>query len=435
MFILSKNLAQTQYVFISSRLVALRFFVLACTAGYCFWLLSLAPGSIKPKLVLAWLIAIGLLSGAMLKWPPLREKPSLGLSLHLLLDIITITVFVLAFGGASNPFMYYLLVNLAIGASILPSVYAWGFCGLAIAIYSFVMLSNFGQNAHHVTGAFSSHLIGMWVNFCGSAFTICFFITRLSRYLQQKDEALAEARERSLKQEQLIGIGTLAASTLHSFGTPLSSIGMCVAEIRNLVNGQGVAAPGTSDEAEAQSLINYTEVIEQQVATCKATMSKLASYVDVSYESAEYVNIKEIIADLEQHFSVVSSIPMPVFDIKCEMLPDFADGLLLKHAFINLIENAVRAAKSYVGISVDRDGQDLCIFIDDDGEGVESFDTSAFGGGRLESSQGMGIGIFLANSTIERAGGEISFQRESGGAGTFTRIAIRFTGAYRDAVL
>ncbi len=316
---------------------------------------------------------------------------------QLLWDSLLILILVWVSGRSTNPFIYYLLVIIAISAGIFSQRIVWLFCLGGIAAYSLLMYLDFGQHMAHVTTNFRAHLLGMWINFVGSALLISFFISHLTMALRDRDRSLSLAREEILKNEQLIGIGTLAASTLHSIGTPLSTIAMTVAEIDEIHN-----------DNETKS---YTNLIKLQIDRCKQTMKKLSTLVGQDAHASDALDLQTLVDDIKEHFLLTNAEPMPHFtvDFPAENMA-LSGGLLLKHAIINLVDNAVQAAKDFVSVRFTQKQQQLRIIIEDDGGGMAPELLHGLGENIFTSkTSGLGIGFLLANSTIERLRGQVQF--------------------------
>lgn len=319
------------------------------------------------------------------------------LAAQLIWDSVIILILVWLSGRSTNPFIYYLLVVIAISASIFSQRIVWLFCFSGIFAYSFLLYLDINQHITHITADFRSHLVGMWINFVGSALLISFFITRLTAALRNSDRSLALAREKILKNEQLIGIGTLAASTVHSFGTPLSTIAMSVAEID--------ALHSDSETSEC------TNVINAQITRCKQTMAKLSNLASQNSSTHPHITLEKLVEEIREHFLLTNAQPMPeIVLVATQEETTLPEGLLLKHAIINLIDNAVHAAKSLVHIKFEVHSKGLQILIEDDGDGVAPEVLDVLGETVVTSKPtGMGIGFLLANSTFEQLNGQVHF--------------------------
>jgi two-component system sensor histidine kinase RegB len=101
----------------------------------------------------------------------------------------------------------------------------------------------------------------------------------------------------------------------------------------------------------------------------------------------------------------------------------------LVHGLRNIIQNAVDFARSTVWIDVERDGDALAIAVGDDGPGfgpeilpklAEPYVTSRARGGAGERETGyagMGLGLFIARTLLERTGARLSFANGTGHGG------------------
>ncbi|MDP1933158.1 MAG: ATP-binding protein, partial [Gammaproteobacteria bacterium] len=104
-----------------------------------------------------------------------------------------------------------------------------------------------------------------------------------------------------------------------------------------------------------------------------------------------------------------------------------SSDLTLRHAVINIIENAIKAAANLVIVSVvlaDAPGALIEIVIQDDGPGIPVTVMENMGEPFISTRKdSMGLGIFLANAATQRAGGNVEmFNLKTGGAMSIIRI-------------
>jgi two-component system sensor histidine kinase RegB len=101
----------------------------------------------------------------------------------------------------------------------------------------------------------------------------------------------------------------------------------------------------------------------------------------------------------------------------------------------NLIENAVDYAQSEVIVRIRHDRQTVQIVIEDNGEGFapdilqrigEPYVTSRSG---HPKAGGLGLGLFIAKTLLERSGAELHFENTSG-----ARVTITWKREYMEAV-
>ena len=336
----------------------------------------------------------------------------LALYQQLVFDALLLAMIVYLTGGSANPFIYYWLVLVAICAAIFNRRLTVSFTLVTVLLYSMMLYADMGEHLQHASSSFHLHLIGMWINFVGSALLITFFIGYLAAALRAQQEQLTKVREETLKNEQLVGIGTLAASTLHSLGTPLSTLNMLAEELGDT----------TADASQSE----LAQLMQNQVSRCKQTLSKLSELVDSENFGEVPKSISEVLTDIAEHYRVVSASPMPSFEAAEGSEQVFIlHNLLLSHALINLIDNAIRAAKSQVNVTLSYNSEIVRLQITDDGEGIPSEISQYWGKSALPASkQGMGIGVFLANSTIEKRGGAINLQRHKKTSGGLTEVLV-----------
>lgn len=80
----------------------------------------------------------------------------------------------------------------------------------------------------------------------------------------------------------------------------------------------------------------------------------------------------------------------------------------MTHTLINILNNAAEVSPKYVGFRARWTGNRITLDISDHGPGIRE-DLFAVLGKRpiTTKEQGLGVGLFLAHTTIERLGGKI----------------------------
>ncbi|WP_185235171.1 sensor histidine kinase [Teredinibacter franksiae] len=315
----------------------------------------------------------------------------LELLVHLLMDALILLVLVAFSGRATNPFIYYLLVLVAVSGTIFTRKVSWAFAALAVVAYTMLLYFDLEAHIHHLFSDFQLHLIGMWVNFVASTLLMNFFVSSLATALRDREVRLAHAREQTLKNEQLIGIGTLAASTVHALGTPLSTMAVMLGEMR-------------AEQDETEDI----ELLLGQVDRCKSTLGRLSQLAGAEDQS-ETLLVKALVEQLQEHYFLANPAVMPTFNLDGSAADvRLHSSLSLPYALINLIDNAIRAARKRVSVNVNASEDGVHVAIVDDGAGVPEALVENFGMPTLSRQQGgLGIGIFLANTTIDKLGGKI----------------------------
>jgi len=407
------------------RLLLLRTFVTAASVIAVIVLQAFSELEI-PVAFIIYLI-VGILLSVLIGYRRLAASNFISdfeLFCHILVDVLFLIVLLLNTGGASNPLISYLLVLLALTATLLPQSYVNVFSIGGIIVYtSFLLLDlssdhGMAMSPENEVQTFQLHLVGMWVIFLVSAILISVLITRMANAIKIRELNLAEAREHELRNEQLVAIGTLSAGTAHALGTPLSTMAVLLTELDNL----------NAEELRASDIKSDISLLRQQVTRCKNSLTQLIRYYNKDNpEEIENVSLKTFADDIQDYIVNIHPTSSINFHVDDNMESVVTSNLSVKHAVINIIENAIKAANSKVDVnfSISKDSPSKFeISIKDDGPGIPSDVMEKLGEPFISRrKEGMGLGIFLANAAIERLGGSIEMlNMNEGGALSVIRL-------------
>ena len=374
----------------------------------------------------AWLIAAIVISVGIGAWR-LQSSHLISkneLFCHLLADASILIVVLINTGGANNPLISYLLVLLAITATILPRSYVNAFAFTSIAIYtSFLVLDLQSERELFSSGTghnMQQHLVGMWAIFLVSAILIALFVTQMANAIKIREINLARARETEIRNEQLVAIGTLAAGTAHALGTPLSTMAVLLTELDKL----------DEDQLKKEEIKSDISTLKQQILRCKHSLTQLTRYYNKDNpEAQEEVSVEDFIDDIKEYLVNVHPSSSLSFESDCTTDTKILSNLNLRHALINIIENSIKAASKHVTIRFnlhERPSSEIEISIVDDGPGIPTEVMESLGEPFISTRrESMGLGIFLANASITQLGGQIEmFNLKLGGAKTSIRLPM-----------
>ena len=343
---------------------------------------------------------------------------------HILVDVFFLIILLLNTGGASNPLISYLLVLLALTATILPQTFVNVFSIGSIIIYTSFLLLNLSpddgmaMSPENEVMTFQLHLVGMWVIFLVSVILISVLITRMANTIKIRELNLAQARENELRNEQLVAIGTLSAGTAHALGTPLSTMAVLLTDLDNL----------NAEELRAGDIKSDISLLRQQVTRCKNSLTQLIRYYSKDNpEEIENVSLKTFADDIQDYVVNIHPASSIEFHIDDNSESVVTSNLSVKHAVINIIENAIKAAHSNVAVhfSITKESPfKFEISIKDDGPGIPKDVIEKLGKPFISKrKESMGLGIFLANAAIERLNGSIEMlNTKEGGALSVIRL-------------
>ena len=388
-----------------------------------------------------WLVVIS--TGAVNLYTSMRletDDPATELEIfsQISIDVFAIAALLYLTGGASNPITWVFLLPLIITAIMLPQAYAWYMVILTTSLYTMLIAFNIPlpsiephmpdpgllhsdlqhyqllQNAHlmHDKSYFSLHMFGMWFGFVFSAGLVAFFVVELARTLRDQERSLAEARENALRDERVIALGTLAASAAHDMGTPLGTIAIVAHDLEQEYPSH-----------RYPDLYEKMLIMQQQINRCKEALSVMsASAGEMRAESGGVILLTDYIDDVIKQWRTHK----PGAKLKFFIAPEVAAEAkiiaerTLTHSIINILNNAVEASPAELGIEFHAtwDLNHITIRICDHGPGFPP-EIAEFAGKQpvVSKKRGLGVGLFLTYSTINRLGGRINlYNSDSGGA-------------------
>jgi two-component system sensor histidine kinase RegB len=323
-------------------------------------------------------------------------------------DVIQLAALLYLTGGLQNPFSLLLLAPVAVSATALPQQSTFALAGLAIALASILAVWHLAlpwdPEARIVFDRV--YVIGIWVSLvCGVVF-ISAYTNRVAHEARQLADALAATELALSRREQLSALDGLAAAAAHELGTPLSTIALAAKEML------GEIPPGP--------VRDDVELIISQSARCRAILAKLRNLGADGGDPFAVVPIGELLEEVSRTHQAEGKVTLIEKDGGGPE-PVIRRNVGLLYGLGNLIENATEFAKEAVRVNARWDRTTVVVTIADDGPGFppelvmrlgEPYLTtrprSADGGER--GGGGLGLGIFIAKTLLERSGARLSFE-------------------------
>ncbi|MFM2420540.1 MAG: hypothetical protein RL385_5263 [Pseudomonadota bacterium] len=416
-------------------LVRLRWLALLAQAGAVLLLPRLFGVSVNTWPLVYVIVGTAFSNVALIAW--LRRTPQVHewmLASVMALDFALLTALLQLSGGASNPFTVLYLVHIALAAVVLHTRYAWFLSALASACFFALFLLQSGEapdpmaghHHHHQMagdGEMSMHLRGMWVAFAVAASAIAYFVTRVTKDLDEQRLLAAEAHTRALRSEKLASLATLAAGAAHELSTPLGTIAIVAKELeRNLGKSLGEEAESVAD----------ARLIREEVERCKHILRQMASDAGESAgEAFADTPLTAMCARALEGVADAGRVTLELPDLAVHMPPRAFAG-----AFRGLIRNALQASTDVVNVRAQKHGTELWLEVVDRGEGMPADVLSHVGEPFFttkETGRGMGLGVFLARALTERLGGTLELSSEIG-KGTRARVVLPQTALAQNQV-
>lgn len=381
------------------------------------WSLSIAwlhwgLGIAMPLLpIYAVLLMLGLFSLGV-AWRVRQNIPATPLEFfsHLLADLTAFAVLAFFSGGVTNPFVSLMLVPLIIAAISLRAPYVWLLATLAGGFYGVLLFNYIPLAVADPVTAYRMHLGGMWFNFVISAALIAFFVTRMNRSLHEREQALAALREKHLRDERILALGTQAALAAHELATPLASIALTAGELAH-------------EYANDPEIGVDCRLLKEQAEVCKTILNRLAERARERTNTTGILGAAEWLAATVERWKIMRPQASVAVKLSSEMAElDIAPPDELEQALMNLFNNAADASPEQLEIAAYRDARQIYIEIADRGPGFSA--TTKLQAGRVsftgKPGQGLGVGLTLTHATVERLGGEVNLSERVGGGACVT---------------
>lgn len=344
-----------------------------------------------------------------------RAVAPLELLLQLVVDVAVLTILLACSGGATNPFAILYLLPLTIAAIVLPAKMTALLVALTIACYSLLLVAYIPlPMAHDHASAFSLHVFGMWLGFVLSAGVIAYFIIGLRDLLRRQAESLSKVKEEALRDEHLVKLGVLAASTAHDLGTPLNSMTLLLEDIE------------CGDLGDRRALMHKTNLLREQILRCREALSTLSkSSGGYSLEGGRAIALADYIQECTTEWS--HAHPATRMNLVSETEagnPAILVDEALNYALMNIVDNAADASPDKIDINSRWDQAYWYLRIRDFGPGLAPEAKQAMArAGCSTKPHGLGLGLFLTHAIIERLGGSVDLYNHAGG-GSCTQIKL-----------
>jgi len=360
-------------------------------------------------------------------WPGSQRYPERVFIVGILLDLLILTMMLVLSGGASNGLIALLLLPVAVCAVLLPPLLAYLTALLAVVCYALLLqLGNVQSDMDHSMhlqmghqmasdSGFNQHMLQMGWAFALSALLIAWFISAQAKRIRQQSQQLNMLQQRQSRQEQMLAVATYAANAAHDLATPLQNISLL------------------SDELFQQSTLLPADVLQDlqlEVGKCQQIVQQLRSSAQqLRSQKSQPQPVLEISRKALQLWLVSRpeislSVKLQQDDSRC----DLQDALAWSAALFNILDNAADAGlanqQPQLEVELSLEQGAFHLRLRDFGVGLNSQQLAELGLQPQPGSQGLGLGQFLANASIERLGGHIA-RRNMPDGGTLTDISFQ----------
>ena len=326
-------------------------------------------------------------------------------------DLLQLGVLLYLTGGLQNPFAILILAPVTVAATILSLRPVIALALFAIAIITLLALWHLPLPWRNTLLLFPPELVlGLWTALVLATVFIGGYTWSVAEEARRLRDAVAATQLALAREQRVSAVGALAAAAAHELGSPLATIAVVAKElVRDLPDG----SPHSED---AQLLLSQSE-------RCRQILAQLARHPDEEgaspYTRLPISALVEAAGELYHDRRVrliFATTGNPDGDE-----PQVRRSPEIMHGLNNLIQNAVQFAHSEVSVTIHWDKATVTVEVADDGPGFPVNLLGRLGEPYLSTRAGaanhMGLGIFIAQSLLERSGARLVFDNlAEGGA-------------------
>jgi two-component system, sensor histidine kinase RegB len=332
--------------------------------------------------------------------------------LTLLFDVSQLAALLYLTGGLNNPFALLILVPVTISASALElrTTVLLGLVAIAqVSVIALVHLPlRFADGTVLKVPALFE--VGFWLSIVIGIVFLALYSRRVATEIRTMSDALLATQMALSREQKLTDLGGVVAAAAHELGTPLATIKLVSSEL----------IEDLTDRPEQQE---DARLIRAQADRCRDILRSMgrAGKDDLHLRQAPLAAMLREAA--EPHLGRGKAVE---FDLSPGPGGDERQPAVLRrpeviHGLRNLVQNAVDFAHSTVWIDATWTDATVSIRIIDDGEGYPSHVLGRIGDpfvrsrrsaqdtGKRPDYEGMGLGLFIAKTLLERSGAELSF--------------------------
>ena len=343
----------------------------------------------------------------MLVYPVNKRLTETEAMLMLLFDLGQLIVLLSVTGGTTNPFALLILAPVTIAASALElraALIVAGSAVLLVTVIAFVNLPLMRVDG----GAFQMPMLfrfGFWLSLVIGIVFMGVYSRRVATEIGAMSNALFATQLALSREQKLTDLGGVVAAAAHELGTPLATIKLVSAEMIDELAG-------------LTDLQDDARLIYGQADRCRDILRAMGptGKDDLQVKQAPLAAVVQEAAEPHLHRG-----KLVVFTV-----PEGSQPMILRrpeviHGLRNLVQNAVDFARSRVWIDVEWGVKSITLRIVDDGGGFPAPLIGRIGdpfvrrrksprdASQRPEYEGMGLGLFIAKTLLERTGAVLTF--------------------------
>lgn len=382
---------------LSALIVAREIYGLSLEYGMCFAIVGV---SVVGNLVSSFV------------FPESKRLSEIENLLMVLFDLMQLGMLLYLTGGLNNPFSILVVGPVTVSAMALTGRSTLFMGSVAIVMVSiltewYLPLQSSQGFILQVADVF---LFGQWLAIVIAVVFLGIYSRWIATELHSMSDALQATQMALAREQKLTDLGGVVAAAAHELGTPLATIKLASSEL-------------VTELQDRPELAEDALLIREQADRCRDILRSMGrtGKDDLHLRQAPLTTVIEEAADPHRDRGKVIHFEFEPETGSSEATPNILRRPELIHGLRNLVQNAVDFADANIWVEARWSQSQITVRIMDDGQGYAPQVIGRIGDPfmrrrRVNPDQihrpgyeGMGLGLFIAKTLLERTGAELSF--------------------------
>ena len=235
----------------------------------------------------------------------------------------------------------------------------------------------------------------------------------LAKALDERDQLVRGL----MASNRVLGISALASTLVHQLSQPLTGISLQAESIKRKL----------AQTEQNQSAILSIQKIALQLGKLSELVKNLRRLLSSDFEQFKPNSLKQIAQEIIDVME--NNLKNKNIQLKTEYLSDpifYGDAIQIQQVLINLFNNSIDALvdsdKKFkeIKLSINQHGKFASLRVEDNGTGIDSAVLpSIFDLYKTTKQSGLGVGLWLSKTIVDKHGGSISASNRSHGGAVF----------------
>lgn len=326
-------------------------------------------------------------------------------------DLAQLGLLLFLAGGLNNPFALLILAPVTVASTILPLRSTLILGAIALAVITYLYFDSVPiLTARGIPLVLPDLFVfGFWIALLIGVVFVALYARQVTVETLSMGEALVATQMALAREQKLTDLGGVVAAAAHELGTPLATI--------KLVSSELIDELHDNDELREDAML-----IRTQADRCRDILRSMGR-VGKEDHLLRQAPIETVVREAsEPHLDRGKTVEFKIMQPEDGgRQPDIFRRPEVIHGLRNLVQNAVDFAQTRVLVDISWTVDTVKIRINDDGPGFPSSILGRIGDPFVRERpndttstqrpgyEGMGLGLFIAKTLLERSGAKLQF--------------------------